>query len=154
MLAADQIAHLRSLIWAFDVRTWSRKVQFRLARHMKLSRRLSKGSKCHITTTKAQVSLLCTVVWSGLCRSSIYLTIYANVLIWAFHDSQTSSSTFSIGQTNGFAFTTLWANSADDKLMIFFLFFSENRIWHFTQIVSSGDNLHEMSKPVFWRKKK
>ena len=31
-------------------------------------------------------------------------------------------------------FTTLWANSADNKL-IFFLFFPENRIWHFMQIV-------------------
>ena len=31
--------------------------------------------------------------------------------------------------------TTLWANSADDKLVIVFLFFPENRIWHFMQIV-------------------
>ena len=29
----------------------------------------------------------------------------------------------------------LWANSADDKLMIFFLIFLENRIWHFMQIL-------------------
>ena len=35
---------------------------------------------------------------------------------------------------------------------IFFLFFTENRIWHFMQIVSLGDNLHEMSNPVFWEK--
>ena len=35
---------------------------------------------------------------------------------------------------------------------IFFLFFPENRIWHFMQIVSLGDNLHEMSNPVFWEK--
>ena len=49
-------------------------------------------------------------------------------------------------------FTTLWAFSADDRLMIFFLFFPENRIWHFMQIVSVGDNLHEMSNPVFWEK--
>ena len=49
-------------------------------------------------------------------------------------------------------FTTLWAFSADDKLMIFFLFFPENRIWHFMQIVSLGDNLHEMSNSVFWEK--
>ena len=33
-------------------------------------------------------------------------------------------------------FTTFWAFSADDRLMIFFLFFPENRIWHFKQIVS------------------
>ena len=49
-------------------------------------------------------------------------------------------------------FTTLLAFSADDKMMLFFLFFPENRIWHFMQIVSLGDNLHEMSNPVFWEK--
>ena len=49
--------------------------------------------------------------------------------------------------------TTLWANSADDKLMIFFLFFPENRLWHFMQIISIGDCLHEMSKLVFSEKK-
>ena len=47
--------------------------------------------------------------------------------------------------------TTLSANSADDKL-IFFLIFPENRFGHFMQIVSYGDNLHEMTKPIFWKK--
>ena len=47
-------------------------------------------------------------------------------------------------------FNTLLANSADDKFVIFLLFFHENRIWHFMQIVSIEDNLHKMSKPVFW----
>ena len=42
----------------------------------------------------------------------------------------------------------LWSDSADDKLMIFFLFFLGNRIWHFMQIVSLGDSLHEMSNPI------
>ena len=32
---------------------------------------------------------------------------------------------------------------------IFFLFYPENRIWHFTQTVSIGDSLHEMSNPIF-----
>ena len=40
------------------------------------------------------------------------------------------------------------ANLTDNKLMIFLLFSTENKIWHFVQIVSSGDNLHEVSKPV------
>ena len=31
-------------------------------------------------------------------------------------------------------------------------FFPENKIWHFMQILSNGDNLHEMSTPVFWKK--
>ena len=31
----------------------------------------------------------------------------------------------------------------------------KNRIWHFMQIVSAvGNNLHEMSNPVFWENKK
>ena len=34
----------------------------------------------------------------------------------------------------------------------FFFFLPENRICQFMQIVSIGDNLHEMSKPVFWGK--
>ena len=49
------------------------------------------------------------------------------------------------------AITTLWADSADDKLMIF-LFFPENKFWHFLQIVSWGNNLHEISKPIFLEK--
>ena len=35
---------------------------------------------------------------------------------------------------------------------IFFLFFPESRICRFMQIVSIGDNLHEMLNPVFWEK--
>ena len=34
------------------------------------------------------------------------------------------------------------------KLMILFLYFAENRIWYFMQIVSWGDSLHEMSNPI------
>ena len=56
-------------------------------------------------------------------------------------------------------FTTLLADSADDKFIIFFLFFPENRIWHFMQIClhlfsfkKNGDSLHKMSNPVFWGK--
>ena len=35
---------------------------------------------------------------------------------------------------------------------IFYLFLPENRIRHFMQIVSIGDNLHEMSYPFFLEK--
>ena len=34
----------------------------------------------------------------------------------------------------------------------YFLIFPANRIWHFMQTVSIGDNLHEMSNPVSWEK--
>ena len=77
-------------------------------------------------------------------------------------------------------FTTLWGNSTDNNLVIFFLFFQKktgldiscilspleticmkcqiqfleekNTRQHFVQIVFIGDNLHEMSNPVFWEK--
>ena len=49
-------------------------------------------------------------------------------------------------------FTILGANLAENKLVIFFLVFPENRIWHFMQIISIGDNLHEMLNPVFMEK--
>ena len=39
--------------------------------------------------------------------------------------------------------TTFWANTADDKLTIFFLFFPE-----IGSDISIGSNLHEMSNPV------
>ena len=50
------------------------------------------------------------------------------------------------------------AISADDKFIIFLSNFpknktkKQNRIWHFMQIDSSGDTLHEMLKPVFLEK--
>ena len=44
-----------------------------------------------------------------------------------------------------FTFTTLWANSADDRSMTFFLFFPENRQWHFMQIASLGGSVGCMS---------
>ena len=45
--------------------------------------------------------------------------------------------------------TILLAKSAYDKLTIFFIFFPENRICHFEQIVLTEDSLHEMSNPIF-----
>ena len=46
------------------------------------------------------------------------------------------------------------ANTADDKLMIFYHISPEIKIWHYMQIISVGDNLHEMSKPASWKNKK
>ena len=40
------------------------------------------------------------------------------------------------------------------EIYFFFLFFPENKIWHFMQIASLGDNLLEMSKPIFRENKK
>ena len=56
-----------------------------------------------------------------------------------------------VDKSTCFNITTLLANSEDDKpLMV--LFFTENRIWDFMQIVSIRNNVHEMSNPVFWWK--
>ena len=68
---------------------------------------------------------------------------------------------FDLGlQCSACLFTVTW-NSAHQSLAlssrhigIFFLFFPENRFWHFMQIISSGDNLHEMPKPVSEKNKK
>ena len=43
-------------------------------------------------------------------------------------------------------------NSADDKLITFFVFVLENMIWHFMQIDSLEDNLHKMSNSTFQEK--
>ena len=39
-----------------------------------------------------------------------------------------------------------------NKFHMFSYFFQEYRIWHFMQMGSIGDNLHEMSNCVFWEK--
>ena len=51
--------------------------------------------------------------------------------------------------TSCLTITTPWSNLADDKLVIcIFIFFPENRISYFMQIVSIGDNLNEMSSSL------
>ena len=47
-------------------------------------------------------------------------------------------------------FATLWVNSANDKLVIYFLLllFPENKIWRFMQTVP-GESLHEISNLIF-----
>ena len=48
--------------------------------------------------------------------------------------------------------STLVKISADDILK-YFLISPKNRLWHFMQIVSTWDNMHEMSRPIFWENK-
>ena len=47
----------------------------------------------------------------------------------------------------------LWANLADDKLMLYIEFIIKIRTWHFMQIVFLGDNLHEVSNSFFFYRK-
>ena len=96
----------------------------------------------------------------GKCPKILYIKVSDRVAYANSADPDQTATEWAVlsGSTlfaiplNILTFTTLWAFSADNKLMIFFLFFPENRIRHFMQIVSLGDNLHEMSNPVFWEK--
>ena len=47
-------------------------------------------------------------------------------------------------------FTPLWANCADDKLMMIFLFLPENRLWYFMQIVFYEDIFKLSSDDLNW----
>ena len=50
-----------------------------------------------------------------------------------------------------YLYTAYWVKiAADDTQKI--LFFPENRVCHYMQIVSIGDNLYEMSYLIFWEK--
>ena len=50
--------------------------------------------------------------------------------------------------------TFIWAYSADDKVMIFLLFFSEKQVFTFHANRLIADNLQELSKPVSGKNKK
>ena len=55
-------------------------------------------------------------------------------------------------QTHSIIFTTLLANSADDKLMIFFLLSPESRIWHFKfQFLLSEEIRKILQNFVCWK---
>ena len=74
-------------------------------------------------------------------------------IIFSYSNNQLSLRLSTLGKNN----------SADDILLffiyLFFLFSPQNRFWHFMQCQNPfsgktekhiGNNLHEMSKPVFW----
>ena len=88
--------------------------------------------QCFHTQNYKQMDFLCR--WKGS----------GNVIEWFQAEAEGRATSDSADLT----IITLWANSADNKLMFVFLFFPENRIQHFMQ----GDNLQEMSNPVFWEK--
>ena len=53
---------------------------------------------------------------------------------------------------NDLTLSMLCKNFIRQQFKIFFLLFQENGFWHFRQIVSYGNNFHEMSNPVSWKK--
>ena len=45
----------------------------------------------------------------------------------------------------------LWSNSADDQTDIFLIFLRKQCVIFHENCLSSGDNLHDMSNPIFWK---
>ena len=87
----------------------------------------------------------------NLCLSCRYtmsvLLRWANCGLWVF-------SLFDIGPFDCSTLSTLLANSAEDRLMIFFLFFLENRIWHFIFKLSPLETFHMKCQNLFSVKNK
>ena len=83
-------------------------------------------------------------------KFSIYLNwcFFVMGLLWYLLSVSLSFSSWNKVTLHKLTFITLWANSADYKLMIYFLFFPENRIWLSNQFFSFGVHLHEVSNPV------
>ena len=77
------------------------------------------------------------------CKKNIYLDIPLP-RVMSFGDKKLLSKLFKL--------RTLGKIFQQTALQIFFSFFPENRFRYFMQIVSKGDNLHDMSNPVFWEK--
>ena len=72
-----------------------------------------------------------------LLRAEVYIywcvyiiSIWSDLSIFDSSCATFLTVLFCVGIFMKLTFTTIWANSADNKLVIFFLFFIENRIWH------------------------
>ena len=70
----------------------------------------------------------------------------SHIITLSFHHCQSNLSDFYCQVSIRLTFTSLWANLAEDKLVIFVLLFLENRFWHFMQIVSNGENFTQSAK--------
>ena len=70
-------------------------------------------------------------------------------ILWIYQFSCCISMKMVWGVWSGFLFGKIFSRW---HIEIFFLFSPENRIWHFMQIFSSGDTLHKISNPAFWKK--
>ena len=80
-----------------------------------------------------------TVLWQIRFQAPSHLTLFVTVVTCTCGavDNVTGWELFEIRLhklSDYLTFTTLWANSTNDKLMIFFLFFPENRNGYFMQI--------------------
>ena len=96
---------------------------------------------------RSQLIWICTVCHS---ECEIMSTIWIKKSDWLKIWKGCGILIYSAGQ--GFMLNMLGKIFSIWHIEIFFIFFPENRFWHFMHIVSNGDNLHEISNPVFWGK--
>ena len=84
--------------------------------------------------------------WSRAIHFWCLSTFYNSRLLW----NHECFMQFQLHYFYDLIFATLWANSANDKSVIYFLLllFTENKVWHFLQTVP-GESLHEMSNLIF-----
>ena len=71
--------------------------------------------------------------------------LLTNHLSWLFHGSNNAQQS----EMDEFNSSLCSLKVPADDIFKFPLFFIENWTWHFMQIVSWGDNLHEVSDPIF-----
>ena len=50
------------------------------------------------------------------------------------------------------ALIALWTKNSAEDILKYFSYFFQKKSWHFMHNVSTGDNLHKMSKPVLLEK--
>ena len=95
--------------------------------------------------------------WRLHCRLYIHTAYPQCVYADGFGVDQMNDCCMGIPDTykilwSGLTLSTLGKIFSRWHIEIFFLFFSEDRIWHFIQTILNGDNLREISNPVFWEK--
>ena len=77
-------------------------------------------------------------VWRSEIEKKIVLLCYLKLFFYLVHCKKSFLTLCMLGKK-----FSRW------HFEIFFYCFLENRIWHFMQIVSLGDNLHEVPDPIF-----
>ena len=150
---AWHIPYVSHNICTFSVRIFAQGNPPNFSMHMQITWVTFIVASVHTETTKPRSAC---AVWAELRSWFICITIklltgsQGQLVCQAVHSSSDISISPSQLNINLMAYyqcltiLTLWAKSAEEK--------PKNRLGHFMQIVSTGDNLHGMSKPI-WHSK-
>ena len=137
-------------------RPWSDAAEYLIKNAASDQGLLCSGLSVQILRALWQKVYLNTAQWCHLYQNfhfSVFILTVFNSPLWAFFFLFRLEPFSEEGWCTGkptrlliINFSMLRENSTEDNLIIFFLLFLENRIWHFMQI---GSNLHEVSNPIF-----